>query len=180
MCFEYSRRSLFTLLAVACLLVPVHAHCSFGQTSTATLTGTVQDSTGAILPDVTVSVTSTERNTSLSTRTNEVGSYVLPALSPGNYSITAELPGFKRAVREGVVLQVNQVGRIDAKYEVLVPGDSDSPAFLHRIHREAIAQSRQVVKSGLVGTLQIDKWSYGNCGGRNCLLNRLSRFRGKI
>ena len=118
MCFEDSRRSLFTLLAVACLLVPVHAHCSFGQTSTATLIGTVQDSTGAILPDVTVSVTSTERNISLSTRTNEVGSYVLPALSPGNYSVTAELPGFKRAVREGVVLQVNQLGRIDIRLQL--------------------------------------------------------------
>ncbi|PYS44575.1 MAG: hypothetical protein DMG13_33655, partial [Acidobacteria bacterium] len=80
--------------------------------------GTVQDSTGAILPDVTVSVTSTERNISLSTRTNEVGSYVLPALSPGNYSVTAELPGFKRAVREGVVLQVNQLGRIDIRLQL--------------------------------------------------------------
>jgi len=67
---------------------------------------------------LTVSVTNTDRNISQFTRTNETGSYVLPALNPGNYSIAAELPGFKRFVREGVVVQVNQVARIDIRLDL--------------------------------------------------------------
>src|SRR5262249_55275826 len=44
--------------------------------------------------------------------------YVLPALSPGNYSITAELPGFKKFVREGIVVELNQAYRIDIRLDV--------------------------------------------------------------
>ncbi len=94
------------------------AESSFSQTSTATLTGIIEDSTGALLPNVTVLATNTDRNTSQSTKTNEAGGYVIPALPPGNYSVTAELPGFKKFVREAIALQVNQVGRIDIRLEV--------------------------------------------------------------
>ncbi len=82
------------------------------------MAGMVQDSTGAVLPNVTVSIKNIDRNTIQSTRTNETGSYVLPALSPGNYSVTAELPGFKRFMREGVVVELNQAYRIDIRLEV--------------------------------------------------------------
>src|SRR5213593_3686472 len=89
-----------------------------GQTSTATLTGTVRDSSGAVLPGVAITVTSTERNTSYSTISNETGNYVVPALNPGAYSVAAELTGFKKFVQEGIVLQVNQVARIDITLDV--------------------------------------------------------------
>jgi len=108
-----SLRSSFALLCVACLVAATNPDVALSQTSIATLTGIVQDSTGGVVPEVTVSITNTDRNTTQSTRTNEAGTYVLPALNPGNYSIDAELPGFKRFVREGVFIQVNQVARID-------------------------------------------------------------------
>ena len=89
-----------------------------GQTSTATLTGTVRDSSRAVLPGVAITVTSIERNTSYSTISNETGNYVVPALNPGAYSVAAELTGFKKFVQEGIVLQVNQVARIDITLDV--------------------------------------------------------------
>jgi hypothetical protein len=58
------------------------------QTSTASLTGTIHDVTGAVLPGVTVTVTDSERNTSLSTLANDAGSYVIPVLNPGTYSLS--------------------------------------------------------------------------------------------
>ena len=91
---------------------------AYSQVSTATLTGTVRDSTGAVLPGVTITVTNADRNTAQTTITNEVGSYVLPALNVGNYTLAAELPGFKTSVREGLTLQVNQVLRIDVELQV--------------------------------------------------------------
>ena len=100
------------------LCLSLQTRVSFGQTATATLTGIVSDSTGALLPNVLVSVRNTAQNNIQSTRTNERGSYVLPALYPGDYSITAELPGFKRFVREDVTIQVNQVARVDIRLDL--------------------------------------------------------------
>ncbi len=90
----------------------------FTQTSTATLVGTVRDATGAILPSVSITLTHTLRNTTQVTVTNETGSYVFPALVPGTYEIAAELQGFKKFVRDGITLQVNQTIRIDLDLEV--------------------------------------------------------------
>jgi Carboxypeptidase regulatory-like domain/TonB dependent receptor len=91
---------------------------AYAQTSTASLTGSVRDASGAYIPGVTITVTDSDRNTSLSTLSNDAGSYVVPVLNPGAYTLTAELPGFKRYVREGVLLQVAQVSRIDVTLEV--------------------------------------------------------------
>src|SRR5688572_29618631 len=88
------------------------------QTSTATLTGTVRDSSGGVLPGVTIMVVNTARNTSQSTVSNDTGNYVVPALNPGVYSVSAELTGFKKFLQDGITLQVNQVARIDVTLEV--------------------------------------------------------------
>src|SRR6266850_1504712 len=98
--FNFSLRYTFSLLLLISLFIVGGALAGFGQTSTATLSGTVQDVTGAVLPNVNISVTNTARNTEHFSKTNEVGSFVLTALNPGNYSITIALPGFKRFVRE--------------------------------------------------------------------------------
>src|SRR5215471_17347213 len=112
-----SLRSSLTLLSAICFLIGASVN-GRAQTSTSTITGIVQDSTGAVLPNVAVSVTNTDRNTTQFTRTNETGGYVLTALNPGNYSISAELPGFRRFSREGVVIHVDQVARIDIRLDL--------------------------------------------------------------
>src|SRR5437867_1864842 len=114
----HSVRSLLALLSVVWFLVAANADAGLGQISTATLNGIVQDSTGAVLPNVTVAVRNTDRNTTQSTTTNETGSYVLAALNPGNYSVIVESPGFKRFFREDVVIQLNQVARIDIRLDL--------------------------------------------------------------
>ena len=80
-------RSRFALIGIFCFLLSASAEIGFSQTSTATLTGIVQDSTGAIVPNVAVTATNTDRNTIQTTRTNETGAYVIPALNAGNYSV---------------------------------------------------------------------------------------------
>src|SRR4030095_12605689 len=91
---------------------------AYAQTSTATLTGNVRDQSGALIPGVTVILTDRARNTALSTITNEAGSYVIPPLNPGTYSLGVTFPGFKRFQNDGIVLQVAQVARIDIALEV--------------------------------------------------------------
>jgi outer membrane receptor protein involved in Fe transport len=99
-CCSSSPRSippgLSTALALALLLftsATAAAQAVYGSVS-----GIVRDSTGALLPGATVTITSVERNTVDTVITNEAGVYLKERLLPGVYEIRAELAGFKAAV----------------------------------------------------------------------------------
>ena len=66
-----------------------------GQSFQASVSGIVTDPTGAVVPNVKITVTDTERGVSLSTIANQDGVYVINNLIPSTYTITAEAPGFQ-------------------------------------------------------------------------------------
>ena len=86
---------------------------AFAQQDAATITGEVRDPSGAVVPGATVIVTNIGTNISVTTVTNDRGSFTVPSLRPGDYSLTAEAPGFTKTVRSGLTLQVAQVARVD-------------------------------------------------------------------
>lgn len=67
------------------------------QVANATLTGTVKDASGAVMPGVKVTVTNVATNLDREILTDQTGSYRVPALNPGEYKVEAALQGFKRA-----------------------------------------------------------------------------------
>jgi hypothetical protein len=75
--------------------------------ATAQITGTVKDTSGAVLPGVDVTVTQTETGFKRSTVTDGEGNYTLPNLPVGPYRLEAALSGFRTYVQTGIVLQVN-------------------------------------------------------------------------
>src|SRR4029077_19335966 len=98
-----------------------------GQGSTAQITGTVGDPSGAVLPGVDITATQTDTGLSRMTVSNETGAYVLPNLPVGPYRLEAALPGFRTFAQTGIVLQVNsnpginitlQVGQVSETVEV--------------------------------------------------------------
>jgi hypothetical protein len=86
---------------------------ALGQQETATMTGTVRDATGAVMSKAVVIVTNIRTNITVKTETDVRGFYTVPSLRPGEYSVSAESPGFSKSVRTGVTLQVAQVAPID-------------------------------------------------------------------
>jgi outer membrane receptor protein involved in Fe transport len=86
---------------------------TYAQQDSATITGEVKDSSGGLVPKVTVTVTNVGTNISVTTETNDHGSYTVTGLRPGDYSITAEKTGFNKTLRSGVTLQVAQFANID-------------------------------------------------------------------
>ena len=84
-----------------------------GQSFTGSILGTVKDSSDAVVPQARVTVVNTGTNARAEVRADSSGNYVAPLLPPGRYTVEAEAPGFKRAVREGIVLQVQQQARVD-------------------------------------------------------------------
>jgi hypothetical protein len=86
------------------------------QTVTGEIRGTVRDSSGGVLPGVTVTVTNTGTGLTRTDTTTDTGTYVFPSLPIGNYTVGAELQGFRKAERTGFVL--NADGRITADFSL--------------------------------------------------------------
>ena len=90
----------------------------FSQTATSLIQGTVADATGATVPNTQVTATLANTDTVYRAVTNATGSYVIPNIRPGQYDIVFEHPSFKRAVRTGVLIEVNQSARVDMSLQV--------------------------------------------------------------
>jgi hypothetical protein len=88
------------------------------QESRATITGTVTDPQGAVIPNAVVVAKNLATNLEARTVTNEAGLYVLPFLNPGAYTVTATATGFKSAVNDKVELGTAQRQQLDFKMEV--------------------------------------------------------------
>src|SRR5499427_105104 len=97
--------------------------CAFAYSqggSTGRILGVVTDSTGAVIGGATVSVTDTQRGTTRTLTTDEVGAYNAPELIPGTYVVKAEFPGFKATERQNIVVEVGKEYRVDLSIE---PGE---------------------------------------------------------
>ena len=88
-----------------CVFLPA---AMYGQAAagTASLTGVLTDPSGAVMPDVEVTVRNVDTNVSRTVKSNEVGRFEVVALQPGRYEIKAEKPGFTTLVRSGITLNV--------------------------------------------------------------------------
>ena len=102
------------LLTIA--LVALASPC-FAQRITATIRGTVTDTSNAVVPGASVTVTNENTGFSRSTVTNDVGAYSFVELPHGTYTIEVSLSGFKSAVRKGIVLDVADVRGEDVRLE---------------------------------------------------------------
>ena len=108
----------FDFYAGVLFLVSFSIPISVAQVPTATLIGTVKDTTGAIMPGAKITVINTATNLSRGTQTDQSGNYQVSALNPGQYRVEAEIQGFTKAVVSGIVLQVAQQARVDIELAV--------------------------------------------------------------
>jgi hypothetical protein len=106
---------LFAALAVIVLLVPAAV---LAQSNTqGAIAGTVQDASGAILPDVPVTIKSLDKGFTAAANTNAQGGFSFPLVEPGNYVISVNAQGFKPYSARAPV-QVGQATTVNAKLEV--------------------------------------------------------------
>ena len=85
---------------------------------TANIVGTVTDTSGAVMPNVKVTVTNPDRGFTRESASNTAGEYTLTSIPIGNYVVTAEVAGFQKLVRSGITLQVGQTLRVDLQLTV--------------------------------------------------------------
>jgi hypothetical protein len=105
------------LLGLVVAAVLVNAATASAQTATGQIIGSVKDTSGAVITKVKVTVTNQETGLTRATTTNDQGDYVVPLLPVGQYIVTAELTGFKTALRSDLTLNVDQIQRVDLQLE---------------------------------------------------------------
>src|SRR3989454_7271455 len=106
--------SRIVLVASLCCL---WAGPTLAQSTFATLTGTILDSSGAVLPGVTITVTNTRTRSTRTVVTDNVGNYLLPNLDAGEYRIVTALSGFAEQTRQ-IELLARQTVRVDLQLQI--------------------------------------------------------------
>src|SRR5262249_29962800 len=104
--------------AVFCLLVLSLSSSNLPAQTQGEITGVIRDTSGAVVPGATITVTNPATNFTRTAVSNEAGVYNFPALQPGKYNLKVEMTGFRTVSRNDVELQVQQSARLDFAMEV--------------------------------------------------------------
>ena len=143
---------------VVAFFVLISVLCS--AQDTATLTGTVRDNTGAVIPAAVVDVKNVATGVIHELKANSSGEYMGAALPPGQYDISVAVKGFKIYEAKGVVLRVAQNARIDVSLQV---GNTHEEVT---VHGEGLAQVN-TESSELGGTITGKELTQLQLNGRN-------------
>jgi hypothetical protein len=145
-----------------CLLLATIACCSATLTAqvTGSITGTVRDTSGAVVPNARVAVSNSEHGIHRESATNSSGDYLVQALSEGTYNVTVTASGFERFVASGIVLRVGQNARVDATLKV---GSQSAEVVVHG----SAAGTIETQSSELSTTITSDQISQLELNGRS-------------
>src|SRR4051812_17921426 len=94
------------------------ASAAFAQTPVGTITGSIHDPSGASVGQAKVTARNLGTNISREVVSAAEGDYTIPLLPPGQYEVSAEAPGFRRAVRTGITLEIAQTVRLEFGLEL--------------------------------------------------------------
>src|SRR5437667_8368020 len=137
----------------------------FAQSDRATIAGTVTDPTGAPAPGVAVTAVDVSTNVKTETRTSRDGVYTIPFLGLGTYRVSAEMQGFKRAVKTDVVLNSGATVRADLTMEVGAVSEQVEVRATSPQLRQDSAEISQQVQAETLSALPLGQTN----AGRNIL-----------
>ena len=108
----------FALVLFAFCVVVFSGRNLAAQQATALLTGTVKDSSGAVVSDAKVTLKNSDTNITRVSKSDKNGDFLFTSIPIGSYEVSVERQGFKRSVRRGITLEINQNARLDVVLEV--------------------------------------------------------------
>jgi hypothetical protein len=149
-----TRRLVSCVLAAA--LVLFCAGVAGAQAVKGGLVGNIVDASGSAMPGVTVTITEVNTNIVYTTVTNESGNYVFANLKDGVYRVSGELSGFKKTVRDGVIVPVNATLRVDLKLEIGAIEES-----INVVGESPLLQTDRADTSRIIESLQLTEQPLG-------------------
>ena len=162
-----SRRFPLALIAGIAML----AGSAWGQTFYGSVVGLVADASGSAVPETTVTLTNTNTSERRAGTTGADGGYRFVNLVPGNYRLEVERPGFRRYVRDQIVVNVEAAVRIDVTMEV-----GDVTQSVEVTSETPLIQSENASLSQVVGARTVQEIPLN---GRN-ILNLINLVPGVV
>ncbi len=104
------------VILIVCLLLAFGT--AFGQAARGTITGTIADPAGAVIPGASIEAKNSETGALYQVASSSTGNYTLADLPSGMYELSASMPGFKKFIRSGITVMAAQILRIDVALEV--------------------------------------------------------------
>ena len=120
-------QKVFTIIVLVLCILSGLSQRMFSQSSASVVEGVVQDSSGAVIPDCSVTLASAATGGKFTTHTNEAGVYVFPSVQPGMFSLEVSKPGFKSYSITNLSVTVS--GRVTQNV-VLAPGSASTTVFV--------------------------------------------------
>lgn len=145
--------SVWSLIAACWLL---QGSALYAQTTAARLTGNIIDPSGAGIPGAEVTAINEQTGAKRQATSNELGYYVVPMLPPGSYRITVHRGGFQDVNRPGVILEVDQVARVDFALPVGKVTESVEVTAQAPLLQTATSSVGQVVESQQISDLPLN------------------------
>jgi hypothetical protein len=106
------------VLLLLCVGLVIDANLVFAQSSNANLSGTVTDSSGAVVAGAQLTLSNTARKSTSTHQSDDGGRYVFRDLEPGTYSLQVAKTGFQSTVQTGIVLTINASAHNDVVLKV--------------------------------------------------------------
>ena len=110
------------ICSLAALLVLVSV--AGAQESRGTIQGTVKDPQGGMIAGANVVVANTDTQTTIATKSNEAGRFIVPLLMPGNYTVSVESAGFKKELQQGIALLTGDVRDVEVTLQIGASSES--------------------------------------------------------
>lgn len=140
-------------ISLACLSIILNpGQLAFGQVDAGSITGTVTDSSGAVVPDAQVSLVNTDQGLTLQTRTGATGSYAFAPVRIGHYTITVTANGFAKMTRTNLTVQVAQALEVDI---ALKPGSATETVQVNEA--PPLLQTEEASTGQVIGRQQVDE-----------------------
>ncbi len=111
--FSWFRR--FAYIAFACLFLATLPQCAFGQVDEGSISGVVQDSSGAAVPNAQLTLVNTDQGITLQATTGGSGEYTISPVRIGHYTLTATAPGFSTTTQQNITVAVGQRVQVNVK-----------------------------------------------------------------
>jgi hypothetical protein len=143
------------LLTISFIGTPIH-----GQVSTANMTGTVEDSTGAAIPNAHLRLINTQTGTENDSITNNAGGFVLPGVIPGVYTLRIRSDGFATTQVDGITLNIGDSKNILIRMRIGPVSESVEVDASGLTLNDSNASVSTVVDRKFVGNLPLDGRSF--------------------
>jgi hypothetical protein len=145
------------VLYLTCAAPPVHA-----QFETAVVLGTVRDSSGAVIPGVSITLTNVETGITATTQTDTSGNYQFPNVRIGRYEVRGELQGFSTGIARDVGVTVNARQRVDLALQVGAFTDQVVVSSSSRLLETDSSERGQIIDRQQIVSLPLNGRSYAN------------------